>query len=1250
MNRTITFLVSTAALLAGSSGLQATDTAFWTPYQTDDNTYALVQFDDAPLAKVEGKMTGAEKTGDAEFAPTGKFGGALRVAGNGALKLATATIFAGGNISLEAWVKLEKYPAKEACLIYRPAIVDGNASVYDPKVDTTKGFALLVDAKGAFHLETVNCFYGWRTRTSSPAGVVPLNQWVHLAGVSDGFPVAFRRLFCDGKEVAAVPIAWGQGIMVYGDEETVPAPIWLGNSDKGDAGLCGWLDQVRVHSRIVKFWPPTDNAWCTESSKREIPVGPPYFLDKHPPQLRLTLDDTAEPAGAKPDGLKVTLAKDGRYVPGVHGHGWQGRLNVTAPQLLNLNEGTVEFWFQPLGFNNLSDCNVNLCEGPFGIYVYNGGGFSLQPLSLYFYLPGGGLHMMSDTLGVEMYPGAWYHIIATWKGKDLALYLNGALAVKSGNQDLTVLSKDGFCNSFTLCPYGSTGIVDEVYAYRKALLPEEVANAYQRNRDPAKLRTDVRENSVDLKAQYLPGEQRLYYQFSANLPPEQIRRVRLSITEAGGKTHFKENVAFTTTETELKLPDLPDGTYTLAADAESAEGKIVPGGTFRFVRKHFPWEGNQLGITHEVYPPFTPVTVTKNVVGVVGRTYTMNSFGLWDQVNALGQYLLAKPMQLRYTTAAGEGAWQVASGKWSTTRPDLAVFKGTATADPVTVRTVSSLEVDGCMKVELELAPGPKPAEITALWLEIPIKEAAAPLLHTIGDGLRSNYSGNTPAGTGVVWDGSTVARSGSWRNFFVPYIWLGAEERGLCWFGENDKGWITAKNKSKVPTHTLTRDGAQVILKVYFINRPVTIKETHSLVFGLQASPTKPMPADWRQKLPYIPGGLAVVPWGGLGCPSMGPYRDDWSIVDKLLECRDGKQPFNTKWLADYAAAHHPPLVHGTWNWTDSASRYNRTWMDLAEMAKGYSTLGGSAGVQFGPTYRDFAVWMAQEWLKRGVSLYWDNTYPKLVDNYRTTAAYLAEDGQIQPCLILWNQREYQKRVWNVLKQCQAQRPEPLEWVLHMTNTLVLPIMTWGTVDLDHELGRDTPFPPDWLRTETSGRQVGNYPLSLYAVTGASNKVFSELRKTRSKAEVDQLTERCEWGMRAVHEIQHSGPLEKILTDFGYATAAVTVQNYWEDTPVVVVAAAPAAAPVKWLALVKPQEKSLLLILASWTETETTVQVTINWPTAGLSVAGLTVTDAETGAVLLPDAATGPITVKLPAPYGVALLRFAPAVATGNK
>ncbi len=1250
--------------LVAAGAATATDVGFWHEYgEADERTYLLLSFDESEGPAGAAGVKEAKRLGDAALDEDAEFGQALRLHGAGTVRCNATKIFPGGYVSIEAWLRMEKYPEDTAFVVFRPAKVDGSAQ-YDPAVDVTKGFSLAVDHEGALHLTTTNCYYGRTIRTSSPPGAVPLGKWVHVAGLSVLHPIDRRRLYVNGREVASEAITWGEGIMVRNDEESEPAPLFIGNNAEGTAGLTGWLDQVRVHRWIAAFWPREDMAWTRRNTPGAIPSGPPHFLDGHEPTLHLPLNGTAEPAaGAIADAqVKAEVA----FRAGVCGKAHAGPVEIRAPKLLDLRRGSLEFWLRPVGVNSLSDRNVRFVRGPFTLYLFNCAGLRHRPLTLYFRKEDGRLHFVHAP--VLLRPGRWYHIAVTWRREEITVYVDGEKKGRTHQAALATARNQGTCDELVFPAPDS--LIDEVRLYPAALTEGEVANAVHRYRNRAKL-APVTGAAVDVWGQYLPSSNRIHYRLVPILPPERIQRVVLRLTDESGKERLARTVTFSEEERPLDVPELPDGKYALEATAVLADGTKKAGGAFRFRRHHFSWERNTLGITEEVYPPFQPVRTEGKTVRVVGREYTMNGFGLPDKVVTKGRDILAAPIRLRYTTAEGEGQWTSADGRWAKTAPKAATWTATAHAPEMKVQTVSRIETDGCMKVTLRLAPGETRAEIRSLWLQVPLKDAEAPLMHAIADGLRHNYAGRTPAGQGRVWDGSKAQRTGPWRNAFVPYVWLGAEERGLAWFGENDQGWLTEKSLD-APTHELFREGDRLTLKVHLVNRPVTLTVPTELVFALQASPTKPMPREWRKRLPHIPGGLAVVPWGGLACASQTPFRDDWRIVDKILDCRQGK-PFDKAWFEAYDAKHDPPPAHNTWPWLDQVrhfasrakragldrplsvyqeemcsttarpefavfqdewvnqpSRYDRTELPDEAFENGYSTHGSPVRVTFPRSYRDFGCFVADRWLRRGVSIYWDNTYPHLSTNPRTSAAYRCADGRIQPALVLWNQRRYTLRVWHLLQEWRRRRPEPLEFINHMTNTLVLPIHTWATANLDHELGRASPFPPDWLRTETTGRQVGNFPLSLYEVAGRDNQAFKALPRERR--------ELVEWGLRAVHEIQRSGPLEKLLLDFGYGSDAVAVHNYWEETPVLQVA----PGEVKWLALVRRDRREVLCVLASWSEKPVTATVTLDAKAAQLdSLEGLAVIDAETDEQIA-ERADGPIEILVPGPWGNRVLRIA--------
>jgi hypothetical protein len=1255
--------------LAPLTQLFATQTAFWRPYQADEATHLLMHFDEPDFAKAEGEGGQAELVGDAARAAEGRFGGALRLSGAGAVKVAPKAVFRGGAVSIEAWLKLDRYPEKEAFVVCRPAVVDQDPR-YEPERDRTKGFSLLIDSKGALHLETVNLFYGKRVRTSSEPGAVPVGQWVHVAGISAGY----RRLYVNGREVASAAILWGEGLAVHGDEEREPGPLYIGNDPGGKAGLSGLVDEVRVHRNIFKLWEREDMAWARRNDAREIPASAPWFVPGHEPVLHLPLDGDTTPQGSIAD-LKVAADKP-VFAEGVRRQGLCSTLNLSAPRLLDLNEGSLEFWFQPYGVNTWSDRNRGFVSVGWGftLYIFNGGGPG-RPLSLYFANRRGELVFLNDES--EYYEGRWRHAVITWRERTVSLYMDGKLRGRDSSSGLALPQNKGVSTSVAFNPGAVHSVIDEVHLYRKALLPEEVANAFYRYREPERMRKDLRLDPIEIEGMYLPSVRTIYYRLIPNVGPEAIRDVTLTLSAQGGGELLRKTVPFTRDEAKLEVPELKDGLYSLAASVTHKDGKTEKGGSFIFQRRRFSWQGNKLGLTEAVYPPFTPVQVRDDEVSVVLRRYKVNGFGLCDSIVAAGRELLAAPMTLRYWANGAEGKWErsIRVRALEPSTPDLACLYHVAYARELTVETRSFIATDGCMRVVMTLLPTPADAKIDRLSLEIPLRASEARLLHETTDTLRQNFAGALPPGEGVVWDSRKGRRSRSWLNAFTAYIWLGNPNRGLAWFAENDKRWGTRKDMT-LPLQEIVREGDRVVLRIHLVNEPTTIVRdpVAALVFGLQASPTKPMPPGWRAKLPSLPTGLAVVPWGGLNCSYQGPYRNDWRIVDKILEARSGGK-IDTAWFQQYAKEHNPPPAHGTWPWLDSVLHFAgrardvgpnkpltvyheemaactvrdewkifadewttapesfhrgpRTEPDESIFRSGKDT-NPSAGVNFCRSYQDFGCHFANEWLQRGVSLYWDNTYPRASLNPRTSAAYVAETGDIQPAVLLWDQREYQMRVWNLLQEWRGKRPEPLEWVNHMTNTLVLPIHTWATANLDHELGSDKPFSPEWLQAETVGRQVGNYPLTLYPITGTTNKVFEKTRPPEGGTTND-LRYRAEWGMRMVHEIQtNGGKLYEIVRDFGYETDAVAVHNYWADEPVLSVE----PPQVKWLVLAKPQSRELLIILASWAADDVKASIRFNLERLRFLAGRPTLTDAEDGSAASPDA------IPLPGPYGVRILK----------
>ena len=104
-------------------------------------------------------------------------------------------------------------------------------------------------------------------------------------------------------------------------------------------------------------------------------------------------------------------------------------------------------------------------------------------------------------------------------------------------------------------------------------------------------------------------------------------------------------------------------------------------------------------------------------------------------------------------------------------------------------------------------------------WVVLTIGVAALGLcigaggLGLVGRAYSQHYAGRIPAGEGKVWDSSTVRSLVAGR--FVPYIYVGGPERGICFAADNDRDWVRSDG---VPMMEIDRAGDVVNLRLNLI------------------------------------------------------------------------------------------------------------------------------------------------------------------------------------------------------------------------------------------------------------------------------------------------------------------------------------------------------------------------------------------------------------------------------------------------
>ena len=278
----------------------------------------------------------------------------------------------------------------------------------------------------------------------------------------------------------------------------------------------------------------------------------------------------------------------------------------------------------------------------------------------------------------------------------------------------------------------------------------------------------------------------------------------------------------------------------------------------------------------------------------------------------------------------------------------------------------------------------------------------------------------------------------------FVAMVWLGGVIRGLCWFADNDQGWLPNNNQ---PAQTITRRKDVVELGVHFISDPFTLKEPRKIVYGFMATPPKPLHKHHRNwgrgdlaKYGPVAGRItscdAFAPWVcpiKEHCMNYWPLEYDWDFAkkasDRQRNCDHSKyQPRQALML--YHDKRFVP--HGR-----DAAYFGWEWTCNKQAAWPQSKI-------------DCLVWYMNEWFGRNImdGMYIDDTFPIPDYNWETGAAYRLPNGKVQPGASNFAYRRYLKRVYSVL--CSHGKPPIL--TSHMSCTMVWPFHSFFTVIYDGE------------------------------------------------------------------------------------------------------------------------------------------------------------------------------------------------------
>ncbi len=503
---------------------------------------------------------------------------------------------------------------------------------------------------------------------------------------------------------------------------------------------------------------------------------------------------------------------------------------------------------------------------------------------------------------------------------------------------------------------------------------------------------------------------------------------------------------------EFQIPGLPEGTYTLKAEALDKDGKVVATKENSYARVVFPWEHNKLGLSRTVIKPWTPMEVADgNEIKCWGRSCSLGKDGLTMSIKSQGKDILAGPLEISMVNSDGGSSSLESSGeglKFAQKAEDLVEWESAGKlGGGLTVEVSGKAEYDGFMFWSLKLVPA-SPVKARSLKIAVRIPKSAAQLMHFQGGWARNNFSGAIPSGEGKVYDSLMIEGGYNRPSGFAPHVWIGNQTRGISWFADSDEGWAHDPLK---PAIEIIREKDDVVLSLNVINRDFEIAKPRTVSFGLMATPVKPLIKPVKEMF------TRAVNWLGTDNKTMFqecmyapvPVNFDYESADRHIKAlgakSEGCRLYFNKHELGYAMK-EVKVFDNEWGGMEPGPEYpgsrERFQGDAALAINRYLT----------DSRIDMEVFYIAELAKKTcmAGTYWDITgigtgMPMLENG----TAYVNDEGRVTATFDIIRSRQLFKRVATMWQEI---RGEPDYMEIHSTNHIGIPFYSFAYSFLNFE------------------------------------------------------------------------------------------------------------------------------------------------------------------------------------------------------
>lgn len=547
----------------------------------------------------------------------------------------------------------------------------------------------------------------------------------------------------------------------------------------------------------------------------------------------------------------------------------------------------------------------------------------------------------------------------------------------------------------------------------------------------------------------------------------------------------------------IELPTLAPGKYEVAVAIVDGDGKtLVSRKDLSFEKKDeakefSKWWNNKVGDTEKLLPPFEALKVKGNTVTCTRREYQLDGLGLPKQIVSNGGNVLTGPTRIVVTVGGKEQVVPTEGRvKFTSTKDWRLEFTGaTASAAGLNFTVKGWMEQDGLVNLDVTFAPQSQPVAIDDLRIEWPVDDALGNWMSCIG-GVGGNYAprtiGKVAAGSGVVWNTlSDIGKAGSlmlvgnWQN----NLWVGNEQRGLCWFGDSDEGWVP---NDATPAHSLFRDGKSVVIRNHLINLPkgekgFLLDAPRTVNLQYNATPFRHFAKGWRITQVSAANGFSSPDYKANEKENNKQY---FSVLS--MPSRDTQDwPY---YLAKYKAA--AEKITAEEGWFSIRPRLHKFLTNQIAL-RGYmeKTLEpglydyfradwntDKGGESLNKTYRDYMAYLMNMQVQQGgcAHFYFDISFSRSTDALIAGLGYRLADGRVQPGSQDGPLREWYKRTWAIMAE-NGLYPGGVSG--HATNSIALRALPWTDAILDSEYPMKDPitvYPMDRMIAQSCPHSFG--------------------------------------------------------------------------------------------------------------------------------------------------------------------------------